>query len=37
EGEYQVSQFRQGSRILSPTFTELNLTADQIFLLGSRE
>ncbi|MEH2065419.1 MAG: Uma2 family endonuclease [Nostoc sp.] len=37
EDEYQVSQFRQGSRILSPTFTELNLTADQIFLLGSRE
>lgn len=37
EDEYQVSQFRQGSRILSPTFTELNLTADQIFLLGSRD
>jgi len=37
EGEYQVSQFRQGSRIVSPTFTELNLTADQIFLLGSRD
>lgn len=37
EGEYQVSQFRQGDRILSPTFRELNLTADQIFLLGSRE
>ncbi|MBF2006201.1 MAG: Uma2 family endonuclease [Chlorogloeopsis fritschii C42_A2020_084] len=34
EGEYQVSQFRQGSRIQSPTFPELNLTADQVFRVG---
>ncbi|MBW4558736.1 MAG: Uma2 family endonuclease [Trichormus sp. ATA11-4-KO1] len=31
EGEYQVSQFRDGDRIQSPTFPELNLTAEQIF------
>ncbi|MEH2201445.1 Uma2 family endonuclease [Nostoc sp.] len=41
EGEYQVSQF-QGSdacggkqRIISPTFPELNLTAEQIFQAGA--
>ena len=34
EGEYQVSQFRQGERIQSPTFPEINLTADQIFQMG---
>ncbi|WP_414752175.1 Uma2 family endonuclease [Anabaena sp. CCY 9910] len=34
EGEYQVSQFRQGERIQSPTFPELDLTADQIFRVG---
>lgn len=34
EGEYQVSQFRGGDRIQSPTFPELNLTAQQIFQLG---
>jgi Uma2 family endonuclease len=28
---YQVSQFRGGERIVSPTFPELNLTAKQIF------
>jgi Uma2 family endonuclease len=28
---YQVSQFRGGERIISPTFPELNLTAQQIF------
>ncbi|MEH2347490.1 MAG: Uma2 family endonuclease [Nostoc sp.] len=40
DGEYQVSQF-QGSdacggklRIISPTFPELNLTAEQIFQAG---
>ncbi|MCF2147543.1 Uma2 family endonuclease [Desmonostoc muscorum LEGE 12446] len=31
EGEYQVSQFRNGDRIQSPIFPELNLTAQQIF------
>ncbi len=34
EGEYQVSQFRQEERIQSPTFPDLNLTADQIFQVG---
>lgn len=36
EGEYQVSQFRQGDFIQSPTFPELNLTADQIFQVGRK-
>ena len=31
EGEYQVSQFRGDNRIASPTFPELNLTAETIF------
>ncbi|QYX31812.1 Uma2 family endonuclease [Sphaerospermopsis torques-reginae] len=31
EGEYQVSQFRNDDLIISPTFPELNLTANQIF------
>ncbi|MEH2373149.1 Uma2 family endonuclease [Nostoc sp.] len=31
EGEYQVSQFRNSSRIQSSIFPELNLTAQQIF------
>lgn len=35
EGEYQVNQFRACDRIQSPTFTELNLTAGQIFQAGS--
>lgn len=34
EGEYQVSQFRGGDRIQSPTFPQLNLTAQQIFQVG---
>jgi Uma2 family endonuclease len=34
EGEYQVSQFRQGESIQSPTFPNLNLTTDQIFRVG---
>ncbi|MGK7890416.1 MAG: Uma2 family endonuclease [Leptolyngbyaceae cyanobacterium] len=29
-GEYQVSLFREGDRIISPTFSELNLTVEQI-------
>lgn len=31
EGEYQVTQFWGDDRIKSPTFPELNLTAQQIF------
>lgn len=35
EGEYQVKQFRNDERIISQTFPELNLTAQQIFQAGS--
>lgn len=35
DGEYQVSQFRGDERIVSPTFPELTLTAEQIFLAGN--
>ncbi|MCC5640834.1 Uma2 family endonuclease [Nostoc sp. CHAB 5844] len=31
EGEYQVKQFRNGDRIESQVFPDLNLTAEQIF------
>lgn len=31
EGEYQISRFRGEERIVSPTFPEFNLTAQQIF------
>jgi Uma2 family endonuclease len=34
DGEYQVSQFRDNERLVSPTFPELNLTAKQIFKTG---
>ena len=34
EGEYQVSQFRKSDRIVSPTFSELTLTAQEIFDAG---
>ena len=34
EGEYQVSQFRDSDRIISPLFPELNLTVEQIFQAG---
>ena len=34
ESEYQVSQFRKGDRIISPTFAELNLTVQEIFDAG---
>jgi Uma2 family endonuclease len=34
EEEYQVSQFRGGEPIVSPTFAELDLTAEQIFEAG---
>jgi Uma2 family endonuclease len=35
EGEYQVTSFQGGDRIVSPTFPELALTANQIFQAGS--
>ncbi|TBR58611.1 hypothetical protein B4U84_22175 [Westiellopsis prolifica IICB1] len=34
EGEYQINQFRGNERIVSPTFPELNLTAQHIFEVG---
>jgi Uma2 family endonuclease len=34
DGEYQITQFRGDDRILSPTFPDLNLTANQIFKAG---
>jgi Uma2 family endonuclease len=34
EDEYQVNQFRGTDCIVSPTFPELNLTAEQIFQAG---
>ncbi|MBD2526259.1 Uma2 family endonuclease [Nostoc sp. FACHB-133] len=34
DGEYQVTQFRGSDRIVSHTFPELNLTAEQIFQAG---
>lgn len=33
-GEYQVSQFRQGDRLISAGFPNLALTADQVFAAG---
>jgi Uma2 family endonuclease len=34
DGEYQITQFRGGDRILSPTFPDLMLTVDQVFAAG---
>lgn len=34
DGEYQVSQFRGSDRIISPSFPELILTAEQVFNAG---
>jgi len=34
EGEYAVNLFRSQDKIVSPTFPELNLTAEQIFKVG---
>ncbi|MFN6483515.1 MULTISPECIES: Uma2 family endonuclease [unclassified Nostoc] len=34
DDEYQVTQFRGSNRIVSPTFPELSLTAEQIFQAG---
>ena len=36
ENEYRVSKFTGNDRIESPTFPELNLTAQQIFKAGNR-
>jgi Uma2 family endonuclease len=35
DGEYQVQQFRGNDKIQSPTFPDLNLTAEQIFQAGN--
>lgn len=35
DGEYQVTQFRNDENIISPTFPDLNLTAQQIFQAGN--
>jgi Uma2 family endonuclease len=34
DGEYQIRQFRENASIVSPTFPELNLTADQVLRAG---
>ncbi|MGI2906822.1 Uma2 family endonuclease [Tolypothrix sp. VBCCA 56010] len=34
DGEYQVSQFLFSDKIISPSFPELNLTAEQVFNAG---
>ncbi|MEH2061788.1 MAG: Uma2 family endonuclease [Nostoc sp.] len=34
DGEYQVTQFKGDTHIVSPTFPELNLTPEQIFQAG---
>jgi Uma2 family endonuclease len=34
DGEYQISKFRDGDRLISQTFPELNLTPNQIFQAG---
>ncbi|PMB19123.1 Uma2 family endonuclease [Fischerella thermalis CCMEE 5205] len=34
EGEYRIKRFRGSDRVVSPTFPDLNLTAEQIFLAG---
>ncbi|MGB3264156.1 MAG: Uma2 family endonuclease [Microcoleus sp.] len=34
DGEYQVLKFREGDRIVSQTFPDLNLTVNQIFQAG---
>ncbi|KAB8317134.1 Uma2 family endonuclease [Tolypothrix campylonemoides VB511288] len=34
DGEYQVTQFRGSDKVLSPSFPELKLTAEQVFNAG---
>jgi len=35
DGEYQVQQFRDRERIISPMFPTLNLTAEQVLAVGN--
>ncbi len=37
DGEYQVTRFRGDDRVVSPTFPQLNLIAQQIFQAGSSQ
>jgi Uma2 family endonuclease len=37
EGEYQIVKFRDRDRLVSPTFPDLSLTANQIFKAGAIE
>ncbi|NDJ16928.1 Uma2 family endonuclease [Myxacorys almedinensis] len=34
DGEYEIRQFRGSDRLISPTFPELQLTAEQVFVAG---
>ncbi|WP_353929563.1 Uma2 family endonuclease [Okeanomitos corallinicola TIOX110] len=34
DGEYQISKFRENDRVISQTFPDLKLTANQIFQVG---
>ncbi len=34
EGEYQIVKFRENDRMVSDTFSDLNLTANQIVEVG---
>jgi Uma2 family endonuclease len=34
DGEYKINKFREGERIQSPTFPDLNLTVEQVFQAG---
>jgi Uma2 family endonuclease len=34
DGEYQISRFRDDEQVISQTFSELNLTANQILKAG---
>ncbi|MBW4421039.1 MAG: Uma2 family endonuclease [Myxacorys californica WJT36-NPBG1] len=34
DGEYEIRQFRGSDRIISPTFPDLQLTAEQVFAAG---
>jgi Uma2 family endonuclease len=34
EEEYQINKFQNSDRLISQTFPELNLTANQVFQLG---
>lgn len=34
DGEYELQQFREGDRIMSPTLPEFTLTVDRVFNPG---